>query len=232
MPQWFGFCEEPRLPSSPAPKEGTDIMAVLMSLRSPVSTSRYLFMWAFGALALNGCGSEHQDGLLQSRVTSTVQRSYGTVFDVPLYCGGNSPAQSLDVVLEAARRLSAFCEQQNLASAKEGYVRCPTGLCQQEYSPGSKAAPTMKFTVSNGSSMSSMFGGYGGSMGGSSGSSSSSSSVFGSRIYVTLEFNLPLARSPDVLACVNPLNSSVQTTILGEIGRATLNSKPGPCIPQ
>ena len=180
---------------------------------------------------LGGCGSEHPEKFSESRVASSVNRTYGAVFDVPLYCGGNSPAQSLDVVLEAARRLSAFCEEQNLASAKGGYLRCPTGLCQQEYSPGSQAAPTMKFTVSNGSSMSSMFGGYGGSSGGSSGSGSSGS-VFGSRVYVTLEFNLPLARTPDVLACVNPLNSSVQTTILSEIGKATLSSKSGPCVPQ
>jgi hypothetical protein len=152
-------------------------------------------------------------------------------FDVPLYCAGNSAAQSLDEVLDAAKKLSAFCEMQNIESQKAGYLRCPTGLCQQEYSPGAKSVPTMKFVVSNGSSMSSMFGGYGGSSGGSGGSTGSGS-VFGSRIYITLEFNLPLARTPDTLSCVNPLNSSVQTTVLNEIMKASLAPKTGPCVPQ
>jgi hypothetical protein len=179
------------------------------------------------AVVVAGCGSEVVE--TQSKTLSESQRTYGMMYDIPLYCGGNSAAQTLDLVIESARRLSAFCEMQNIETAKGGYLRCPTGLCQQEYSPGAKAAPTMKFTVSNGSSMSSMFGGYGGSGGGSGGSSDS---VFGSRIYVTLEFNIPLARTPDVLACVNPLSASVQSSILNEIGKAALAPKTGPCIPQ
>jgi hypothetical protein len=179
------------------------------------------------AVVVAGCGSEVVE--TQSKTLSESQRTYGMMYDIPLYCGGNSAAQTLDLVIESARRLSAFCELQNIETAKDGYLRCPTGLCQQEYSPGSRAAPTMKFTVSNGSSMSSMFGGYGGSGGGSGGSSDS---VFGSRIYVTMEFNIPLARTPDVLACVNPLSASVQSSILNEIGKAALAPKTGPCIPQ
>jgi len=187
----------------------------------------FISVACISATAVVGCGNEV--GETQSKTLSEPQRTYGLMYDVPLYCGGNSAAQTLDLVIESARRLSAFCELQNIETAKAGYVRCPTGLCQQEYSPGSKAAPTMKFTVSNGSSMSSMFGGYGGGGGGSGGSSDS---VFGSRIYITLEFNIPLARTPDVLACVNPLSSSVQSTILSEIGKAALAPKTGPCIPQ
>lgn len=191
-----------------------------------------LVLCVLPSVLLGGCGSSTDSVGESSQIKSQVERSYGTIFDVPLYCGGNSPEQSLDVVIEAARRLSLYCEKQNLESAKAGYLRCPTGLCQQEYTPGTKPAPTMKFTVSNGSSMSSMFGGYGGSSGGSGGSSGSAGSVFGSRIYITLEFNLALARSPDALSCVNPLNSSVQTTILSEIGKASLSPKSGPCVPQ
>jgi len=176
---------------------------------------------------LTGCGDSGAEDNHLSRLNQVPQRNYGMTFDVPLYCEGTSASESLDVVLESARRLSAFCEEQNVMSEKNGYIRCPTGLCQQEYTPGSKAVPTMKFTVSNGSSMSSMFGGYGGSTGGSSGGG-----VFGSRVYVTLEFNLPLARSADSLSCVNPLNSNVQTTVLNEIAKASLVSKSPNCIPR
>jgi hypothetical protein len=184
-----------------------------------------LLLATFSAVfALSGCGSDSP--ATESKVLSEPQRTYGMMYDVPLYCGGNSASQTLELVIESARRLSEFCELQNVQTAKSGYLRCPTGLCQQEYSPGSKAAPTMKFTVSNGSSMSSMFGGYGGGSGGSS------DSVFGSRIFITLEFNIPLARTPDALACVNPLSASVQSTILNEIGKAALAPKTGPCVPQ
>jgi hypothetical protein len=175
---------------------------------------------------LAGCGSAALER--DSRVNSDFQKTYGMRYDVPLSCGGVSAEQSLEIVLESARRLSDFCEHQNVKAAAAGYVRCPVGLCQQEYKPGSLAAPTLKFSVNNGTSMSSMFGGYGGSSGGSSGSSDS---VFGKRIYVSLEFNIPLAKSPDELSCVNPLNSTVQTTILNEIGKAALASKNEPCLP-
>lgn len=74
--------------------------------------------------------------------------------------------------------------------------------------------------------MSSMFGGYSGSGGSGSGSSDG---VFGKRIYVSIEFNIPLAKNPDELACVNPLNSTVQTTILNEISKAALAAKNEPC---
>lgn len=180
------------------------------------------------AAGMTGCGDSvsSDDGL--SHPMQTPQRAYGMTYDVPLYCEGSSAPESLGIVLESARRLSAFCEEQNFMSEKSGYLRCPTGLCQQEYSPGSKAVPTMKFTVSNGSSMSSMFGGYGSSSGGSSGGGG----VFGSRVYVTLEFNLPLARTADTLSCVNPLNSTVQTTILNEIAKASLAPRSPNCIPR
>jgi hypothetical protein len=182
---------------------------------------------AAGALFLSACGASTEE----ARFHSAPRRNYGMTFDVPLYCTGNTAAQSLDIVLESAKKLSAFCEMQNIESQKAGYLRCPTGLCQQEYSPGGTAVPTMKFTVSNGSSMSSMFGGYGGGSGGSGGSGSSGS-VFGSRVYVTLEFNLPLARTPDTLSCVNPLNASVQTTVLNEILKASMAPQTGPCVSQ
>ena len=190
---------------------------------------------------LQGCGSGLASEAVESRVLGEVQQTYGMTYDVPLYCGGTTATQSLDVVLEAARRLSAFCEQQNIESAKTGYLRCPTGLCQQEYAPGSRPAPTLKFSINNGNSISSMYGGFGSGMGsgGSGGSGGSSGSgtvggigaVFGSRLYVTLEFNLALTRSPDVLGCVNPLNASVQTTILNEISKAAIAAKPGLCVP-
>lgn len=176
--------------------------------------------------ALLGCGTAHESG--QSRVQSEFQKNYGMRFDVPLTCGGVSAEQTLNIVLESARRLSDFCEVQNVKSAAAGYLRCPVGLCQQEYRPGSVAAPTMKFNINNGTSMGSMFGGYGG---GSSGGSTGNDSVFGKRIYVSLEFTIPLAKNPDELACVNPLSSTVQTTMLSEIGRAALAAKNEPCIP-
>lgn len=193
----------------------------MKQLASPI----FVFAVVFFAAA---CGnSAHlQEG--DSHVLQTPQRTYGMTYDVPLYCEGTSASEALDRVLESARRLSAFCEEQNVVSEKSGYLRCPTGLCQQEYSPGSKAVPTMKFTVSNGSSMSSMFGGY--SSGG--GSSGGGGGVFGSRVYVTLEFNLPLARSADSLSCVNPLNSLVQTTVLNEIAKASLAPQSPNCIPR
>jgi len=180
-----------------------------------------------GTHLLAACGGAGNGEEYLSRLSQSPEKNYGMTFDVPLYCEGTAAAESLDVVLESARRLSAYCEEQNVMSAKNGYLRCPTGLCQQEYTPGSKAVPTMKFTVSNGSSMSSMFGGYGGSSGGSTGGG-----VFGSRVYVTLEFTLPLARSADSLSCVNPLNSNVQTTVLNEIAKASLASKVPNCIPR
>lgn len=176
--------------------------------------------------ALLGCGTAHESG--QSQIQSEFQKNYGMRFDVPLTCGGVSAEQTLNIVLESARRLSDYCEIQNTKAAAAGYLRCPVGLCQQEYRPGSVAAPTMKFNINNGTSMSSMFGGYGG---GSSGGSTGSDSVFGKRIYVSLEFTIPLAKNPDELACVNPLNSTVQTTMLSEIGRAALAAKNEPCIP-
>jgi hypothetical protein len=176
-------------------------------------------------LLFAGCGRD--EFTYESRLSSEFQKTYGARFDVPLTCAGVSPSQALDVVLESARRLSDFCEFQNQRSAAAGYLRCPTGLCQQEYRPGSVAAPTLKFTINNGTSMGSMFGGYGGS-GGSTGSGSGDT-IFGRRIYVSMEFNIPLAKSPDELACVNPLNSSVQTTILNEISKAALAAKNEPC---
>ena len=185
-------------------------------------------------LMLQGCGSEMSSQSTESRLSGDVQRAYGMTYDVPLYCGGTSVAQSLDVVLEGARRLSAFCEQQNVELAKAGNPRCPTGLCQQEFTPGSRPAPTMKFAINNGNSISSVYGGFDGM---SSGGSSSSGSiggigaVFGSRLYVTLEFNLSLTRNADTFVCVNPLNSTVQTTILNEITKAAFSAKPGNCIP-
>ncbi|NBO38185.1 hypothetical protein EBU99_06350 [bacterium] len=177
----------------------------------------------FAIVQLMGCGHESSEKL--SHLASDVQKNYGISYDVPLKCGGSSAAQTIDIVLESAERLSDFCEKQNVVAASQGYLRCPVGLCQQEYKPGSVAAPTMKFSINNGSSMSGMFGGFGGSSGGSSGSDS----VFGKRLYVTLEFNLPLARSPDELACVNPMSSSVQSTILNEITKAALNASSQPC---
>lgn len=205
--------------------KNTPVLRVSLSSFTLRRVGKLLLSAMAAALFVSGCGREAQE--TQSRLMNQPQqRTYGMKYDVPLYCGGNSAAQTLELVIDSARRLSEFCELQNVETSKAGYLRCPTGLCQQEYSPGSKAAPTMKFTVSNGSSMSGMFGGYGG------GSSGSSDSVFGSRIYITLEFNIPLARSPDVLACVNPLSASVQSTILSEIGKASLAPKTGPCIPQ
>lgn len=177
--------------------------------------------------AMAGCGTSHHD--VGSGLSSEFQKTYGMRFDVPLSCGGVSAEQSLQIVLDSASRLSEFCELQNVRSAAAGYLRCPVGMCQQEYRAGALAAPTMKFTVNNGSSMSSMFGGYGGGSGGSGGSSSDS--VFGKRLYVSLEFNIPLAKSPDELVCVNPLNQSVQTSLLNEIGRAALAAKNEPCHP-
>jgi hypothetical protein len=171
-----------------------------------------------------GCGGP--EALQDSTLSSEFQKTYGIRYDVPLMCGGPSPQQILDVTLESAQRLSDFCEIQNVRAAQAGYLRCPVGLCQQEYQPGSLAAPTLKFSVNNGTSMGSMFGGYGGGSG-----DSGSTGVFGKRIYVSMEFNIPLAKSPDQLTCVNPLNSTVQTTILNEIGKAALAAKNDPCVP-
>lgn len=193
---------------------------------SAIGSVQCASLWV-GLTVVTSCGGLENGPEHLSQLKQMPQRNYGMTFDVPLYCDGNSASESLDVVLDSARRLSAFCEEQNVMSEKNGYLRCPTGLCQQEYTPGSKAVPTMKFTVSNGSGMSSMFGGYGGSSGGSTGGA-----VFGSRVYVTLEFNLPLARSADTLSCVNPLNSNVQTTVLNEIAKASLASKTPNCIPR
>lgn len=196
------------------------------------SMGMFCLLCAFLLPMLQGCGSGLASEAVESRVLEEVQQTYGMTYDVPLYCGGTTATQSLDVVLEAARRLSAFCEQQNIESAKAGYLRCPTGLCQQEYAPGSRPAPTMKFSINNGNSISSMYGGFGGGMGsGGSGTVGGIGAVFGSRLYVTLEFNLTLARTPDVLGCVNPLNASVQTTILNEISKAAIAAKPGLCVP-
>lgn len=175
------------------------------------------------AVVVSGCGSDESGH--QSQVFSEFQKNYGMRFDVPLKCGGVSAEQALDVVIDSARRLSDFCETQNVRAAAAGYIRCPVGLCQQEYRPGSLAAPSMKFSINNGSSMGSMFGGFGG---GSSGSGSSDS-VFGKRIYVSLEFTIPLAKSPDELACVNPLNSTVQTAVMTEITKAAMAAKSEPC---
>ncbi|NBW82960.1 hypothetical protein EBR21_14510 [bacterium] len=174
---------------------------------------------------VTGCGRD--ESVHQSKLSSEFQKTYGARFDVPLTCAGVSASQALDVVLESARRLSDFCEFQNQRAAAGGYLRCPSGLCQQEYRPGSVAAPTLKFSVNNGTSMGSMFGGFGGS-GGSTGSGSGDS-VFGKRIYVSMEFNIPLAKNPDELACVNPLNSTVQTSIMNEITKAALAAKNEPC---
>lgn len=199
----------------------------MQSGKSDLKSVPASFFIAFSAsviFSLSGCGPGELSH--QGRLASEFQKTYGSRFDVPLTCSGVSPSQALDAVLDSARRLSDFCELQNEKTAAAGYLRCPTGLCQQEYRPGSVAAPTMKFTVNNGSSMSSMFGGYSGSGGSGSGSSDG---VFGKRIYVSIEFNIPLAKNPDELACVNPLNSTVQTTILNEISKAALAAKNEPC---
>ena len=181
-------------------------------------------------LLLAACGLPDNDS--GSQWASDFQKTYGIRYDVPLKCGGPSAQQIIDVTLESAQKLSDFCEIQNVRAAQAGFLRCPVGLCQQEYQPGSLAAPTLKFVVNNGTSMSGMFGGYGGgSSDSSSGSGSGASAIFGKRIYVTMEFNIPLAKNPDQLSCVNPLNSTVQTTILTEIGKAALAAKNDPCAP-
>jgi hypothetical protein len=173
---------------------------------------------------LTACGSPDNFGM--SSLRSEFQKTYGIRYDIPLTCGGPSARQILDVTLESAKRLSEFCEEQNVRAAQDGYLRCPVGLCQQEYSPGSVAAPTLKFSVNNGTSMSGMFGGYGGGSG-----DSGSTGVFGKKIYVSMEFNIPLAKNPDQLSCVNPMNSTVQTTILTEISKAAMAAKNDPCVP-
>lgn len=189
-------------------------------------------------LSACGTGTESQ----YSRVNSEFQKEYGARFDVPLVCGGPTPEQAIEVVIDSARRVSDFCETQNQRASAAGYLRCPVGLCQQEYKPGAAAAPTMTFGVNNGTGMSGMFGGFGGSTGGGGSSTGGSGtvtgpfgrvydSVFGPRLYFSFQFTIPLAKSPDQLTCVNPLNSMVQTAILTEIGKAALATKNGPCIP-
>jgi hypothetical protein len=209
------------------------VQGFLQKIGNSSFTFLYVIVVSVQFISACGTGTEPQ----YSRVNSEFQREYGARFDVPLVCGGPTPEQALDVVIDSARRLSDFCETQNA-----GYLRCPVGLCQQEYKPGTVAAPTMTFGINNGTGMSGMFGGFGGSTGGGSTSPGGSGtgtgpfgrlydSVFGPRLYFSFQFTIPLAKSPDQLTCVNPLNSMVQTAILSEIGKAALAAKNGPCIP-
>lgn len=180
-----------------------------------------------GVFLFSGCGAG--DISADSRLSSEFQKNYGMRFDVPLACGGASADRAIDRVLENAQRMSDFCEVQNVRAAAAGYLRCPPGLCQNAPKPGGMSAPTLKFSINNGTSMSSMFGGFGG--GSSGGSGSGSDSVFGKRIYVSMEFMIPLARNPDEITCNNPLSPQVTDTMLIEIGKAALASQNEPCSP-
>jgi hypothetical protein len=198
------------------------------SLAKLVLERRAILLSALTAVvSISGCGQSENP--TDSRINSEFQKNYGMRFDVPLTCGGASADRAIDRVLENAQRLSDFCEAQNVRAGAAGYLRCPPGLCQNTPKPGGMSAPTLKFSINNGDSMSSMFGGFGG--GSSGGSGSGSDSVFGKRIYVSMEFMIPLARNPDEITCNNPLSPQVTDTILLEIGKAALAAKNEPCTP-
>jgi hypothetical protein len=195
-------------------------------------------------LSMISCGGAEKTEDTQSKLASDVQKKYGVRFDIPLSCGATRADAAVDTVIENARKFGEFCEKQNEMSAARGFMRCPYGLCQTESKPGGVVAPTVKLSINNGTSMGGMFGGFG-SYGMGSGSSSKtgsgsgfpgggsgsgeSDSVFGRRLYVSLELTLPLAKSPDQLTCVNPLSPDVMSSTLKEISKAVLDSKDEPC---
>lgn len=178
-----------------------------------------------GFLLLVSCGDPGDQTLqTQSHTMSDVNKDYGFEYSVPLSCGTKFNEELTSSTLRSVQMFSDFCELQNKESAKNGYLRCPTGLCQTENKPGGVTTPTATISINNGtSSGGSSFGGFGGGtgFGGAGGGGiigggglSDKTPVFGKRVYVSLSLTLALARNPDQLTCVNPLRPDAINLVL------------------